>query len=105
MGIAVYETIAALRAARATWEGPVGFVPTMGHRHAGHISLVRHARERDRVVVASIFLNPAQFGPNEDLSKYPRDLPHDLAFLEEAGVHAVFTPTVDQMYPPGYFTY
>jgi pantoate--beta-alanine ligase len=98
-------TLAELRAARRGLPGPVGFVPTMGYLHAGHISLARRARAECASVVASIFVNPTQFGPNEDLAKYPRDLPRDLAQLEAAGVALVWTPTPEEMYLPGFQTW
>jgi pantoate--beta-alanine ligase len=79
----------------------LGFVPTMGYLHEGHLSLMREAAARAQVVVASIFINPSQFGPREDLSRYPRDLEGDLTKCEAAGVHAVFAPDDGQMYPPG----
>ncbi len=79
----------------------LGFVPTMGYLHEGHLSLIREAASRCDVVVASIFVNPTQFGPKEDLSRYPRDLEGDLAKCAKAGAHAVFTPDNDEMYPPG----
>jgi pantoate--beta-alanine ligase len=97
----VLESIEELRAARKSLKGTVGLVPTMGYLHAGHLSLVGAAQEND-YVIATIFVNPSQFAANEDLSSYPRDLPHDLAMLEVAGVAYVFTPTPAMMYPPNY---
>ncbi len=99
--VIICETKAALRAARADLSGGVGFVPTMGFLHEGHMSLVRAAKaECDRVAV-SIFVNPTQFGPNEDLSTYPRDMPRDLAMLEAEGVDLVFTPAPEEIYSGG----
>jgi len=94
-----------LRLARALLPGPVGFVPTMGYLHAGHISLAERARAECASVVVSIFVNPAQFGPHEDFVKYPRDLPRDLALLEATGVDLVWTPAPEVMYPPGFQTW
>ena len=97
-----------LRAVIAGWrrEGlTVAFVPTMGNLHDGHISLLKEARTRADRTVVSIFVNPAQFGPQEDFSRYPRSFSHDLALLAPLGVDVVFAPTVDEMYPPGFATW
>jgi len=98
----VLSSIKAMRVALASAKangGDVGFVPTMGYLHAGHMELVARARAQNQIVVASIFVNPLQFGPTEDLSRYPRDLERDQAMLEEAGVDILFAPGVEDMYP------
>jgi pantoate--beta-alanine ligase len=83
----------------------LAFVPTMGFLHDGHLALMKKARESADHLVVSIFVNPAQFGPNEDFSTYPRALEQDLEKCREIGAAAVFTPTEDQMYPPGFETH
>ena len=83
----------------------VGFVPTMGYLHEGHLSLVRGAKKHTDVVVMSIFVNPLQFGPNEDFNKYPRDIKRDEGMAESAGADIIFYPSVKDMYPEGYSTY
>ena len=98
----VARTIEDLRAQRAGASSPLGLVPTMGSLHEGHLSLVSRARADCATVVASLFVNPAQFGPHEDLASYPRDEPRDLELFEQAGVDLVFAPTVEEIYPRGF---
>ena len=96
------KTIAELRDLRRQSSGSVGFVPTMGYLHEGHLALVRQARNENSTVVVSIFVNPAQFGPSEDLASYPRDLDRDLELLDEEKTDVVFMPSDEEMYPLGF---
>ncbi|HEX5578816.1 MAG TPA: pantoate--beta-alanine ligase [Candidatus Limnocylindria bacterium] len=97
----VREALAADRAAGRS----IGLVPTMGAFHAGHLSLIAASAARDDVTVVSLFVNPAQFGPSEDLARYPRDEASDAAAAEGAGVEILFAPSVDEIYPPGFDTW
>ncbi|MEE9216729.1 MAG: pantoate--beta-alanine ligase [Anaerolineales bacterium] len=101
----VVESLAELRAARESMAGPFGVVPTMGFLHEGHLSLVRRARQECASVGASIFVNPAQFGPTEDLATYPANLERDLELLDSEQTDLVWTPTTAEMYGPGYQTW
>jgi len=107
MPIRVVRTVSALRRAVMRWRAAgerIALVPTMGALHAGHLALVRAARRRARRVVVSIFVNPAQFAPHEDLASYPRSWDTDLAALSAMGVDLVWAPAVVAMYPPGFAT-
>jgi pantoate--beta-alanine ligase len=95
-------TVVEVRAWRAGSAGSLGLVPTMGYLHAGHLSLLAAARRENRRVGATVFVNPTQFGPQEDLDRYPRDLARDRRLLEEAGCDLLFAPSVEEMYPAGF---
>lgn len=86
-------------------EKTIGFVPTMGYLHEGHLSLVRRSKKENDITVVSIFVNPTQFGPNEDYNSYPRNLNRDASLLEKEDVDYVFIPEIEQMYPKDYSTY
>jgi pantoate--beta-alanine ligase len=101
----VVTSFSYLNLALAKLPRPIGFVLTMGYLHEGHLSLVRAARAECASVVVSIFVNPTQFGPSEDLSRYPRDLPRDLELLHVEEVDLVWTPSAEEMYPPGFQTW
>ena len=101
----IIETVAEMQKVRRSLKGSVGFVPTMGFLHEGHLTLVRCSREANDHTVVSIFVNPTQFGPNEDFDRYPRDYPRDFALLEKEKTDFVYLPTPAQMYPEGYNTW
>lgn len=101
----VVETVAQARAAVRGAGRPLGLAPTMGYLHAGHLSLVRRAREENATVAVSIFVNPTQFGPTEDYATYPRDRERDLELLRSERVDLVFAPSVEELYPPGFDTF
>jgi pantoate--beta-alanine ligase len=99
----IQEVRQAVRSARQAGK-TIGFMPTLGYMHEGHLSLIRAAREECDFVVVSIFVNPTQFGPNEDFDRYPRDLERDLSLCRSAGVDLVFHPSVQEMYPQPFLT-
>ena len=101
----IIETVKQFRREYAKLPKPLGLVPTMGFLHEGHLTLVRRAREANASVVVSIFVNPTQFGPNEDFEAYPKSMEADLAMLEAEAVDVVFSPSVEEVYPHGMETY
>lgn len=108
MTVELVKTPAEMRVRADAWRAAgkrIAFVPTMGYLHQGHVSLLEEGRRRGDVLVLSIFVNPTQFGPKEDLSRYPRDLDGDLAKAERAGVDIAYVPDAPAMYPPGYQTF
>jgi pantoate--beta-alanine ligase len=98
----IAKTIAEMKALRMKSLGSVGFVPTMGYLHDGHLALVKQARDDNSVVIASIFVNPTQFGPTEDFKTYPRNTERDLAMLRKERTDIVFMPSAEEMYPEGF---
>ncbi|MBI4331553.1 MAG: pantoate--beta-alanine ligase [Chloroflexi bacterium] len=101
----IARTIDDMKAARRRMRGRVGLVPTMGYLHEGHLVLARNSNRDNKFTVASIFVNPTQFGPKEDFAKYPRDPDRDCALLEREKVDVVFMPPGEEMYPPGFNTW
>ena len=98
----IVATIAGMRQVRKQLAGPVGLVPTMGYLHEGHLSLMRRARAENPSLVVSLFVNPAQFGPDEDFKAYPRDTRRDFSLMEKENTDTVFMPPAGEMYPPGF---
>jgi len=103
--VKVVRTVAQLRAWRKGLSGTLGFVPTMGYLHQGHLALVSRSKSENDTTAVSIFVNPTQFGPREELARYPRDLPRDLALLKKEGTDLVFAPEAEEVYPPGFSTW
>src|SRR6185436_1952272 len=99
------QMISVRRGLRREGDRTIGFVPTMGALHEGHLSLMRQARARCDVVVVSVFVNPTQFGPKEDFNAYPRDLSRDSELIATCDVDYLFAPGVEEIYPPGFSTY
>ena len=98
----IVESVSEMKRARRQMNEAVGFVPTMGFLHEGHLELVRRAKRDNPFAVVSIFVNPAQFGPKEDFTAYPRDIPRDVAMLETVGTDILFMPAPREIYPPGF---
>lgn len=101
----VIKTISEMRQLQKSLQGSVGFIPTMGYLHEGHVSLVDLARRENDHVIVSIFVNPKQFNEKKDYQTYPQDIPRDIQLLQNAGVDYVFLPGVEELYPEGYETY
>jgi pantoate--beta-alanine ligase len=101
----IIKTVPEMMMLADAWHNSVGFVPTMGYLHEGHLSLLRESQNTCTISVVSIFVNPAQFAPNEDLSSYPRDLDRDVSLLENLNVDYLFLPNVEEMYPKNYKTW